>query len=280
MKFSDWQLNRLRDALRAYHRYERSHDGVYFTWNDVSEAIDEYTGVIVPPERLRQFVEGVNSKTGGRKFPVPKDQSLEGIMKFVTDEDLELLSKDELNEYSPGFQAPLRLLEYLSQELDSKCIVPAEKIQGVYSMRKSDREAFIIRELTLQRPTEDGLIQVVETEDFYESTAASQFGERLPHDRKEQRKSRVKHGGWAILTPEDNLFFFLKNEAYDKNRYYFTLALNLKHWSDEPITSLILLHHDFPFELEDDDSDRLSAADHVRTETSKNTLMFERSLDS
>lgn len=44
MKYSDWQLNRLRDALRAYKQYERSHDGAYFTWKDVREAIAADTG--------------------------------------------------------------------------------------------------------------------------------------------------------------------------------------------------------------------------------------------
>ena len=47
------------------------------TW--LKEAIDEYVGVRVPPERLRQFVEGVNTKDGGRKFPVPQSKSVEGI---------------------------------------------------------------------------------------------------------------------------------------------------------------------------------------------------------
>ena len=40
MRFSDWQLNRLRDALRAYHKFGRDPvDGRHFNWKDVSEAI-------------------------------------------------------------------------------------------------------------------------------------------------------------------------------------------------------------------------------------------------
>jgi hypothetical protein len=57
MRFSDWQLNRLRDALRAYHKFGRDAvDGRHYNWKDVSEAIFLSTEVEVPPERLRQFV--------------------------------------------------------------------------------------------------------------------------------------------------------------------------------------------------------------------------------
>ena len=70
MRFSDWQLNRLRDALRAYHKFGRDAvDGRHFNWKDVSEAISLSTEVEVPPERLRQFVEGVKTPGGGRRAP-------------------------------------------------------------------------------------------------------------------------------------------------------------------------------------------------------------------
>ena len=53
MRYSEWQLNRLRDALRAYHRFGRDAvDGRHYNWKDVSEAISLSTEVEVPPERL------------------------------------------------------------------------------------------------------------------------------------------------------------------------------------------------------------------------------------
>ena len=278
MKYSDWQLKRLRDSLHAYHHYERSHDGEYFTWKDVSEAIDEYVGVNVPPERLRQFVEGVNTKDGGRKFPVPQDKSLEGIASFVTVEELCLISEDELKEFMPEKQAALRLLEYLDQKVDAERIVPAEKIQGLYfaidSGEKEDQ--FIRRDLTLQRPTEDGLLQVVETEERFDRKASSKRGTKV------RPNSCIKHGGWAILTPEDNLLFFLKNEIHGRNRYYFTMASDLVHWEERPITRLVLLRHDFPVELEETDvKDKEKAPPDLSssaiTQMLNNVLVFERS---
>lgn len=277
MKYSDWQLNRLRDSLRAYHRYERSHDGEYFTWKDVSEAINEYTGVKVPPERLRQFVEGVNSKDGGRKFPVPQDKSVEGIARFVTDEELCLISEDELKEFMPEKQAAFRLLEYLDQKVGAERIVPTEKIQGLYfAINKSEKEdQFIRRDLTLQRPTDDGLMQVVETEERFDLKASSKRGARV------RPNSCIKHGGWAILTPEDNLLFFLKNELHGRNRYYFTMASDLIHWEEGPMTRLVLLRHDFPVELREIDVKGKAPLDVSSVAISQmlnNVLVFERSI--
>ena len=92
MKYSDWKLNRLRDALRAYKLYERSHEGEYFTWKDVREAIAAYSGVEIGSsprngaERLRLFVEGVKMKDGSRNYPTPAGVLLGAIAKFASDE--------------------------------------------------------------------------------------------------------------------------------------------------------------------------------------------------
>ena len=78
MRFSDWQLNRLRDALRAFHKWGRDPvDGRYFNWKDVSEAIFLSAEVEVPPERLRQFVEGVTKPGESRSYRRMQDDRLE-----------------------------------------------------------------------------------------------------------------------------------------------------------------------------------------------------------
>ena len=53
-ELSEWQAVRVRDALRAYHRYERGIDGEYFTWKDVREAIAEYTEVEIGSQRQKR----------------------------------------------------------------------------------------------------------------------------------------------------------------------------------------------------------------------------------
>jgi hypothetical protein len=114
MRFSDWQLNRLRDALRAFHKFGRDAvDGRHFNWKDVSEAIFLSAEVEVPPERLRQFVEGVKTPAGGRRLLTMQDDRLDAIAKFATDEDYGLISEAELREHAPSWHAAQRLLEYL-----------------------------------------------------------------------------------------------------------------------------------------------------------------------
>src|SRR6185312_1432225 len=137
-------LNRLRDALRAYHDYEPGHGSGSFNWKDVSEAISLTANVEVPPERLRQFVEGNRSKDGGRrKFQSMQAESLEAIVKFVTDE--RLLSPGELEEHAPPWQAAQRLLEYLDQSFDRQRVLPPATFEGTYQARRTDERGFAVQ---------------------------------------------------------------------------------------------------------------------------------------
>ena len=246
MNYSDWQLARIRNALRAYHRYERSHDGVYFTWKDVQEAIDEYAGVKVLAERLRQFVEGFKDKEGKRKFPAPRDAKLTAIVEFITHEDIALLSKDELKEFSPEHQAPLRLLEYLDQDFDTRRIPPPATLQGMFHVQRDTALETFMLSLTLERADDSGLIQVTQTDKYFDNF------DKISSDKTDfsNPSSRVKYGGWAILTPEDNLLIFLKNERNGRNLYYFTIASDQNIWTENQLKRLILLRHDFPLEFD------------------------------
>lgn len=315
MCYSNWQLNRLRDALQAYHLYEHVNDSSYynpidiiededrrekhkekqkkakekikryFTWFDVREAIIEYTGVEVGKnqrgEHIRKFVEGSGYTDEGRKkFPTMKDMWLDAIRDFVTHEDIDLLSMDEINESIPGYQAPMRLLDYLDQDFDGGRNIPVERLQGRYLAQLIDDDEFIVRELTLQRPSVKGLIQVIETENSFDKGMACQFEEMTLEDRRKMRASQIKHSGWAILTPEDNLLFFLKSESSYLNRYYFTLALDLLAWQDSPMTQIYLLHHDFPLEIEEHEKQagQQQNAGKVSSEMTKNILLYHRIL--
>ncbi|MGH6677546.1 MAG: hypothetical protein ACREDL_01060 [Bradyrhizobium sp.] len=166
MRFSDWQLGRLRNALRAYHHHGRGSDGAYFNWKDVSEAINLSTEVEVPAERLRQFVEGTRSKDGARrKFQSMQPESLEAIVKFVTEENL--LLPAELEEHAPSSQAGQRLLEYLDQSFDRERVLPFATFDGTYQARRADETNFVVLELTLQRPIGEEMMQVTKTEERY-----------------------------------------------------------------------------------------------------------------
>lgn len=253
-----------------------AHDGDSFTWKDVAEAIDEYTGLKIPDERLRQFVEGINTADGGRKFPVPKNDRLTAIYKFATTEEIGLLAESEMDEFMPSHQAPLRLLEYLDQSFDGQRILPPETIQGVYHMQMVEPDEFSVSEITLERPLDNGMIEVRQTDDYYEPDIANDFSDLSLQQKRKERNSRKKFGGWAILTPEDNLFFFLKNERNGRNRYYFTLASDLSHGSNVGLTQLFLLHHDYPLETEFSLKSPANIADDVMETTRRNLGIFTK----
>jgi hypothetical protein len=249
MRFSDWQLNRLRDALRAFHKFGRDPvDSHHFNWKDVSEAIFLSAEVEVPPERLRQFVEGVKTPGGGRRLLTMQEDRLDAIAKFATDEDYGLISEAELREHAPSWHAAQRLLEYLKQDFDTERILPPSTLEGTYRNGRLDDDSYVVRELTLQRASDDGLIQLVQIEDSYEILDGMQFDYFSPEQREKVRDSRILYGGWAILTPEGNLLMFLKKERTGHNCYYLTVASENWHALQTPATGLVLLRHDYPIE--------------------------------
>lgn len=255
---SDWQLMLARDALRAYYRYERDHEGLSFTWRDVREAIAVHTGVEIGTdlkngaERLRQFVEGVGGRgqTDSRKYPVPKPEALEAIVAFLTHEDVQLLTESDLHEHTTAIQAPLRLTEYLKRRSDKEPRQPLESLEGHFRFAAIDNDEVIVRDLVIQRALEGGILQVFETVDFYDDQTDFDLESLSPAQQREQRFKRDHYGGWAILTPEFGLLFFLKEEHTGINRYYITLASDLTPAQKKPVSALILLQHDYPFAAE------------------------------
>ena len=268
-ELSEWQAVRVRDALRAYHRYERGIDGEYFTWKDVREAIAEYTEVEIGAsakngaERLRQFVEGIEDGkgTGRRKFPLPQPAAVEAIVAFVTHEELNLLTMEELQEYRPGFQACLRMREYLvddfQKEQDDEDAAERKRdfgdsfnIESRFIIEGSSNSFYWTRELILNTTDNNGLIQVTDTEErFKEGPKESYFHHEEYLERRKHLASRELHAGWAIRTPEGNLLFFLKNERNSKNRYLTTMAVDTDSLSGFLYSQLVLLQHESPLKL-------------------------------
>jgi len=267
-ELSEWQAARVRDALRAYHRYERGIDGEYFTWKDVREAIAVYTDVEIGAsakngaERLRQFVEGIEDGkgTGKRKFPLPQPAAIEGIVAFVTDEELNLLTMEELQEYRPGFQACLRMLEYLEDDSQKEQDEDASErkrdigdsfiVESRFIIEGSSNSFYWTRELILHTSKKTGMIQVTDTEErFKEAPKESYFHHEEYLERRKNLKSRELHSGWAIRAPEGNLLFFLKNERNSKNRYLTTMAIDTDTFSNFQYIQLVLLQHESPIKL-------------------------------
>lgn len=274
MAYSDWQLQRLRDALAAYHDYGGRDLAQHFNWKDVMEAISLTTGVEVGHERLRQFVEGRGKRRAQREFGSLKQDSLEAVVKFVTEEGL--LHPDELREHAPSTQAALRLLEYLDQGFDEHRTLPLLKFEGGYQARGVNERTFIVYELTLQHPSDEGLMQITMTEEVYEAKAKDRHAGWSAQERREHRRSRVVYGGWAIFTPEENVMLFLKEAVNQRNLYQFTLAADLQYRPGGAVEQLVLQRHDYPIELEDTNRAESDTLRSILQQTEKNLLVFRR----
>ena len=96
MQLADWQLWKLRNALRFYWEDGKREHGNSFNWKDVVEAIDLYTGTRIPYERLRVFVMGAKDSNGERKYSVPEAERLKAIFEFVTHPEPGLLTPEEM----------------------------------------------------------------------------------------------------------------------------------------------------------------------------------------
>lgn len=256
MGYSDWQLTRIRDALSAYYHYERAQkdDEYVFGWSFVREAIGQVTEIDIGSskragaERLRQFVEGIKNpeNPAERKYPVLKDEWLEAVVRFLTHPDSGILSSDELSEYRPDYQAALRLIEYLNapQPPGSENIIPPSRLQGSFMSKNIEEKEFVVRELTLQNPAENGYVEVVLTEEFYAADASRDFDRWTRKEASEEQYAHYKYIGWAVLTPESHLLIFLKNERNQRNRNYITVGSDIDIPVPEPITMLVLLAND------------------------------------
>ncbi|PUB88027.1 MAG: hypothetical protein DBP00_07290 [gamma proteobacterium symbiont of Ctena orbiculata] len=265
MKYSDWQLNRLRDALSAFKAYQESsfdfHEDqvesletsreVGFSWGDVREAIREETGVEIGvdrktgSERLRQFVAGIKKNDGSYRFPRLSKKWLDAIADFVTSEDIFLLDEEELHEFDPTVQTPIRLLEYLNQNYDYENTFHIADLKGAYERKLVNDDVFVVTKLTFQGATDKGFMQVIEERRSYDASTASRYDNFTYDNKRKEQLSFTEHKGWAVSTPETGLLFFMKNAMDGKNYNYLSLASDLPTSGSKTIGTMALIHHDY-----------------------------------
>lgn len=230
----------LQKGLAAFKAHQRDAEGNSYSWKTISEFIKDVTGVPVASENLRRFVDGLeDKKTKVWRYQIPSAGAQQAIRAFLI--DYELLSEADFDERAP-FQGPWRLSEYLKTDREPELVPQLDKLQGTY--RGTFLRERTTVSLTFGKPSPQGLIYIEEEE--------VRLSDGSP---KENHLERIRSAGWAILTPEDTLLVFMKEEPYNENHYLFTLASNLDIWSDVPVNRLVLYRHDYPLEIETNDSD-------------------------
>lgn len=279
MGFDDWQLDKLRAALRAHRVYTPGRRGRGLSWLELCADIEAYTNAPMSPEILRQFVEGVSKKEYPVRFRVPSPENLEAVVAYLTDPNIDALAAEELNQERFAWQVPLRLIEYLKQDFDTDAPVLPDALEGTYRAAVSADETMTLTQLTLRPDADSGFLRVAEASEIFTHTADTDFLTRTDRDRRNSHRARTDSQGWAVLTPEDNMLFFLKQTPYGRNHYW-TLAAEAELWSGEPVKRLTLLRHDYPAEPEEPDTGHDAAEQGVPQSLSRhilgNVFFFER----
>ncbi|MGQ4878896.1 hypothetical protein ACOJCM_10045 [Billgrantia sp. LNSP4103-1] len=276
---SDWQLGRVREALRAYRLYDLG-AGSQHTWCDVREAIAVYTDVEIGRalkiggERLRQFVEGVSNKSRGLHFPVPQPESLAAIVSFLSHEDINLLKADELEEYRPGYQAALRYAEYLRESCTDSFTLSVSDLCGTLRAEYKEQDAITVLNMTVQRidgGDDLGVVQLVEECARYrENKGPLPVASSEGHRDASELLSQSTSGGWGVITPEDTLVLFLKKKSSGQNHCYYSVN-DMGVWSKTGGRFLYLMNHKFGVEVTDAFGSNLSS---VQKQAAQQVLEF------
>lgn len=88
------QIKLLRHRLKAYRERNPGEGRAMLSWEEVSLDMADITGIAVPPERLRQFVEGASRKAGkGPSMLTP--ERLHAVRDFLLGEEIGLIHADE-----------------------------------------------------------------------------------------------------------------------------------------------------------------------------------------
>jgi len=69
-------------------------------------------------------------------------------------------------------------------------------LEGTYEGERTTERALVLSELTLQRASKEGLIQVVQTDDFFEPSVIAVRRMSAKQREKVRRGHAEKYGGW------------------------------------------------------------------------------------
>lgn len=266
LDYTHWQILLLRDALEAYRRFTADHETGKrpLSWNALRESVAEYTDVTFGKDDLRQFVEG--KKQGEANFRIPQRQRLKAIFRFLTDENIEMLTPEEFEKAELiGVHAPLHLSRYLvSLSVSAPLDFPRSLVGQYESIGATDK--MIIQkniQILFQGPR---FASMSETHEVYSKAlppgAFSSRRLRKMIATFGKPDYRIRHNGWAIVTPEDNILAFMKDTDNHDNHYW-KLAVEHPIWEDGFVDDLLLTKFDWPLFLDGEtstgDAMRLSA---------------------
>jgi len=234
--YTDRQIELIRTRLEAYHIGESA------PWRLICEEIFEATGVKMDDEVPRQFIQRVRRKIRPDRPRLPSTQNLEAIAKFLSLEEINILSEEELNEPEVPYRFAQFLLDFLRPNHQAQIPPPPKGLDGTYRSVYDYLESHRVIDLRLDIKDGDHVIRISEHATSYDL----QSGNNDTVPLYEQSAQVIESEGWAVLAPDQNLFVFMKAKRYTHSFYYWTMGMDRNIRSSTPVSMLLLLRHDYP----------------------------------
>lgn len=278
--FSPWQLTVLRDALDGYRMF-KSDDRTGtppISWSALTNKNTAATGVEFGKDDIRQFVEG--KKRGHGAFRTPNPERLSAIYKFTIDPLYSLLSESDFERLGNfDRNAPFHLCHFL-RTIDTPDLIELPRsLTGRYSnTRYSDDGHVVYTSLSLQSGAHGAMI-VHQVEFHFDYDIFDKFPISFLSDGKvffQKKADPIKHFfGWAVLTPEDNILFFMKEADVFRN-HYFKIIIEEPIWSADQLADFRLAKFSWPYELNAGDMDEVGIKEEYLRKYSQDIATYRR----
>lgn len=278
--FSPWQLTVLRDALDGYRMFkpdERTGTPP-LSWNTLTNKITAATGVEFGKDDIRQFVEG--KKRGHGAFRTPNPKRLNAIYQFAIDPLYNLLSVNDFKRLEDfDRNAPFHLCHFLRTIDTPDLIELPQSLAGRYAnTRNSDNGHVVYTSLSLHSGAHGAMI-VHQVEFHFDYENLDQYPIKFQSDGKASFKRKadpIKHfHGWAVLTPEDNILFFMKEADVFRN-HYFKLIVEEPIWSCDQLVDFRLARFSWPYEVDTEDMDEAGIKEEYFRKYSQDIATYSR----
>jgi hypothetical protein len=265
-----WVIERVRKLLESVKKELPLQDGKPQTWPGICEAITDTTGVLIPHERLRQFVEGIRDQASGSvSHPTLRSDRIEAVIAWATDADDLLIAPEELERELFITRAPLCLSELIAPA--GEPFAPPPKVIGSFAATRAVGESLDVFTLTFEPFSSPGVWHVQERHFRY---AEEEWHLARIEGRKPSPEASLTSTGWSLLSGEDQLLIFMKESRQGINHRWLLLG-HADFWSEEDLRRMTFLRQDYPYDSVMGDDIAAALASQMRSDI----LTFERTGD-
>lgn len=178
MNFSEHQVWMIRKRLRAYREQEGRRLGLKrgLPWKAFSSKIEKRLDLSfeLPPERLRQFVQGVSGKKIADEayFPNLEQNRLNAVYEFLCKHEIGFLSEQEMRHLDAAVPvAAISLAETFPASSEKNKFI--DLMEGLYETTQTNKHYITKYSVSLTQHGVRGLFRADETTTKYKNTGKS-----------------------------------------------------------------------------------------------------------